>query len=171
MKTPSSEDLPEEVEEEYSISTQRKKGPKLNLVSPTKSNTGDWSPSDEPVKEHYMFLGNLYTFTRPRIQTSNSPALVAVTPAVTEEDLHNMANSGELEGGIRCLENGGIKSCHNEKTLGGDSPDIENFWMDLEMTNEGKKVRENNVVKPKRGKSLPSDIVKGGILPLPAVHE
>lgn len=128
----------------------------------------DWSPtSGEAVKEQYMFLGNVYTVTKPRKVTKDNrtpePALVAVTPAVvTEEDLHVWKEN----------ECNGI-DYPNEKTLGGESnhdDEVEKFWMELDMTNDGLSLPSKNDIT-RVTKNSTSDIVRPGVLPLRTVLE
>ena len=180
LKTPSSEDLQEEDEDDsreekqkYSYNHITHENKENFIIQDNNSvTTEDWSPTGNPneaFKEQYMFLGNLYTVTRPRIQTPNSPVLLEVsTPAVTQEDLHYLENESK---GVNIIENG-LPASHFkfEKSLGSEGFDADDFWMDLEISNEGKEAR-NKKSPPKRRKSLPSDIVKAGILPLRTVLE
>lgn len=126
----------------------------------------------EPLREQYMFLGNVYTVTRPRtvgghgdaLGSGSSPVgtLVAVTPATaTEEDLHLWKENG---------------NCSSEKLLGGETtPDceVDQFWMELE-TNDHEHKNEKQTLKITRTRTkkvVTSDIVRPGLLPLRTVIE
>lgn len=129
------------------------------LLSGRVETTEDWSPSSaDSAKEQYMFLGNVYTVTRAPTKSMSNQALVAVTPAVTEEDLHVLKENGY----------NGIEFA-NEKTLGGETtPDceVDQFWMDLDI-NDDQSLKSKTKIK----KTVNSDISKPGMLPLRTVVE
>jgi len=180
MKTPSKEDLQEENEDDDGNGNGATGGSCGGLTSTSTVLTPegvDLSPcssssTGDPVKEQYMFLGNLYTFTRPRVQTENCiPATVDVTPAAkTQEDLHM---EEELKAMESTEETDTVPPTLTwQKSIG--SQEVDDFWMDLEVSDEFRSTKMTNdkvVVSNKRRSSLPSDIVKGGIVSLRTVIE
>ncbi|XP_018007149.1 uncharacterized protein LOC108664961 [Hyalella azteca] len=131
----------------------------------------DNSSCDQPrenFKEQYVFLGNVYTVTRPRktyslpTDRSPSPALVAVTQRMTAEDLHLQGIMDE------CFPGYG-----NEKMRSGDlSPDSEanQFWMGFESP-EPTERPSNRSSKSRSSRGLPCDIARPGLSSLRPVVE
>ncbi|KAF2355968.1 Protein of unknown function DUF4612 [Trinorchestia longiramus] len=137
------------------------------------SPSDDGSLSDQPkenFKEHYVFLGNIYTVTKPATRKSSlptadrspSPTLVAVNPRMTEEDLH-----------LQTLLDNSAPCYQNEKMLGGElSPDTETnqFWMDFDSPGLNDK-QTNKVVKARGGRGVSCDIVRPSLSGLRPVRE